>query len=616
MNAFRVLAIALATLLVSTTGGFAADAGPVADFSLSDSAGKAWKLHGQQSKAVVVVFLSTECPMSNGYLPSLSDLAKKYADKNVAVVGVFPDADTTAEQLKAHAREYKVPFPLLLDPSHVSVKVFGAKNTPEVFVLDDTFAVRYQGRIDDGYSARLKAKPVVARQDLLIALDELLAGKAVTIAETKAFGCPIGSPAKKTVPAGAAVTFYKDVLPVLQSHCQTCHRPGQVGPFALTSYKQAAKWADSCLEEVKAKKMPPWKAGKNDLLTGSRSLPDGAIAILEKWVDQGMPEGDPKDAPPPRKFTEGWALGEPDLILEAPEEVIVGPNGRDLFRVVVFPTNLSEDKYISAMEVKPGNARAVHHTLQMIDTSGTAQKIQAEAQKKSKPADADRGPGYSVSMGWGFLPKPGNMLGGWAPGLLPKRLPEGIGQTLPQGADICVQIHFHRTGKEEKDRTKIGIYFAKGPIHQKYRSLAATGAFKTIPAGDRAFEVESSWKLTGEVTLYRLVPHMHLLGKEIELRATLPGEKERLMIRIPDWDYNWQEQYELKEPMKLPKGTILKVRAVYDNSADNPNNPTSPPKTVRFGEQTTDEMCFVFLGIASKSPAWRLLLPEGDLFKK
>jgi peroxiredoxin len=616
MNAFRILPVALATLLLWTVGGLAADAGPVADFSLRDSAGEAWKLHAQKTKAVVVVFLSAECPMSNGYLPALADLSKKYAEKGVAVVGIFPDADATAEQLQAHAKEYKVPFPLLLDPAHVSVKVLGAKNTPEVFVLDDTFAVRYRGRIDDGYSARLKARPVVARQDLLIALDELLAGKAVTIAATKAFGCPIGSPAKKAVPAGAAVTFYKDVLPVLQSHCQTCHRPGQVGPFSLTSYQQAAKWADSCLEEVKAKKMPPWKADKNDLLTGSRSLPDGAIAVLEKWVDQGMPEGDPRDAPPPRKFTEGWALGEPDLILEAPEEVVVGPNGRDLFRVVVFPTNLSEDKYISAMEVKPGNARAVHHTLQMIDNSGTARKIQADARKKARPADADRGPGYSVSMGWGFLPKPGNMLGGWAPGLLPKRFPEGIGQTLPKGADICVQIHFHRTGKEEKDRTRIGIYFAKGPIQQKYRSLAATGAFKAIPAGARAFEVESSWKLTDEVTLYRLVPHMHLLGKEIELRATLPGEKERLMIRIPDWDYNWQEQYELKEPMKLSKGTILTVRAVYDNSAGNPNNPTSPPKTVRFGEQTTDEMCFVFLGIASKGPAWRLLVPEGDLFNK
>lgn len=607
----HVIPAALISLLLAPP----VSAASVADFKLVDADGKPWSLHAKKHKATVVVFLAAECPMSSGYLPALAEHSKKYGEKGVQVVGVFPDADATPKQLAAHAKEYKLPFTLLWDESHAAVKAFGAKTTPEAFVLDDSFTVRYRGRIDDGFSARLKAKPGTARQDLTIALDELLAGKPVSVAETKAFGCPIGEPAKKAVVVGPAVTFHKDVLPVLQAHCQSCHRPGQVGPFALTSYKQATKWADACLEEVKAKKMPPWKAEKNDILGAGRSLPPEAIATLEKWVEQGLPEGDPKDAPPPAKFTDGWTLGEPDLILEADEDTVVGPNGRDLFRVLVFPTNLPEDKYITAMEVKPGNARVVHHTLQMIDTSGTARKLQADAQKKAKPTDADRGPGYSVSMGWGFLPNPGNMLGGWAPGLLPKRLPDGIGQTLPKGADMCVQFHYHRTGKEEKDRTKIGLYFAKGPIEQKYRSIAATGLFKQMPAGEKNFVVENTWRLTDDVTLYRLVPHMHLLGKDIELRATLPGEKERSLIRIPEWDYNWQEQYELKEPMKLPKGTILRVRATYDNSADNPNNPSSPPKTVHIGEQTTDEMCFVFLGVASKSAIWKLVVPEGPLFK-
>lgn len=608
----RILTAALAAVLFSLPAP-AADAVP--DFTLTDSAGKAWKLRDHKAKATVVVFLSIECPMSNGYLPALTDLAQKYGEKGVSVVGVFPEAGATAEQLAAHAKEYKIPFPLLLDESHAAVKALGAKTTPEAFVLDESFVLRYRGRIDDGYSARLKTKPVITRQDLLIAVDEVLAGKPVSVAETKAFGCRIGEPAKKAAAAESPVTFYKDVLPVLQSHCQSCHRPGQVGPFALMNYKQASKWADACLEEVQAKKMPPWKAEKNDLLGAGRTLPADAARILEKWIEQGMPEGNAADAPPPAKFTDGWALGEPDLILEAPEDVTIGPNGRDLFRVVVFPTNLTEDKYITAMEVKPGNARVVHHTLQMIDTSGTARKLQADAQKKAKPDDADHGPGYSVSMGWGFLPNPANMLGGWAPGLLPKRLPDGIGQTLPKGSDLCVQFHYHRTGKEERDRTKIGIYFAKGKIEQTYRSVAATGLFKQIPAGEKNFKVESSWKLTDDVTVYRLVPHMHLLGKDIELRAKQPGEEERVLIRIPEWDYNWQEQYELKQPLKLAKGTVLTVRATFDNSADNVNNPTSPPKAVRFGEQTTDEMCFVFLGVASKGPLWRIIVPEGQLFK-
>jgi hypothetical protein len=366
------------------------------------------------------------------------------------------------------------------------------------------------------------------------------------------------------------------------------------------------------LEEVKDKRMPPWKPAPNPLLAGERSLPPDAAKVLERWVAQGMPEGDPKDAPPPAKFSDGWQLGEPDLVLEAPSETIVAAAGKDHFRVVVFPTNLSEDKYVVAMEVKPGNPRVVHHTLQLIDTTGAARKLQDAAQAKQKPDDPDRGPGYAVEMGWGFRPDRNGMLGGWAPGMLPKPLPEGVGQKLPKGADVCVQFHYHRTGKEEKDRTKVGLYFAKKPVTEPFRSVPVAGLFREIPAGEKAFQVESSWRLTADVTVYRLVPHMHLLGSDIELTATTPDGKETTVIRIPAWDYNWQEQYELKKPLALPKGTVLTVRATFDNSANNPLNPSSPPKPVKFGEQTTDEMCFVFLGVSTTSQSqWLLtLLPR------
>jgi hypothetical protein len=208
------------------------------------------------------------------------------------------------------------------------------------------------------------------------------------------------------------------------------------------------------------------------------------------------------------------------------------------------------------------------------------------------------------------------MLGGWAPGMLPKKLPDGVGLKLPKGADVCLQIHYHRTGKEEKDRTKIGLYFTDKPVTQTYRSIPAAGLFGVIPAGQEAFKVDSSWRLTADATVYRLVPHMHLLGKDIELRATVPGGQETTLIRIPEWDYNWQEQYELKEPMKLPKGTVLRVRATFDNSAANPNNPSNPPRMVGVGEQTTDEMCFVFVGVSTPSTARRVFEPVGGFFKK
>jgi peroxiredoxin len=581
----------------------------VTNFTLTDGGGKKWVLHEQKAKAVVVVFLAAECPMSNGYLPALSDCAKKYADSGVTVIGVFPDPDTTAAELATHAKEYKIPFPVFRDSEQVAVRALGAKITPEVVVLDDKFTVRYRGRIDDGYTARLKQKPMVKRHDLTLALDELLAGKAVSMPEAKAFGCPIALGEKKPDATDAPVTFYKDVLPLLQSHCQACHRPGQVGPFALTSYKEAAKWGELCLEEVKARRMPPWKPAPNPLLVGDRSLPADAMKTIEKWVSQGMPEGNPKDAPAAVKYSDDWTFGEPDLILEAPADAVVAAKGPDLFRVMVFPTNYTEDKYIVAMEVKPSNPRVVHHTVQLLDTTGAARRLAAEADKNKKPDDPDRGPGYIVNMGFGFFPDFTNLLNGWAPGMLPKMFQEGIGQRMPKGADICVQFHYHRTGKVETDRTKVGVYFAKKPVTEQFVSIPAPALFWSIPPGEKNYKVDSSWRMTDDAVVYRLTPHMHLIGKDIELLATPPGEKERTLIRIPAWDFNWQEQYELKEPLKLPKGTILHVRGTYDNSADNPNNPNSPPQVVRLGEQTTNEMCLVVLGGTSSSRFPQVLLP-------
>jgi peroxiredoxin len=609
MSRFKIATI-LTLLFASSLYTSAADSKPILHFTLKDSTGQDWKLSDQKAQVIVFAFLSCECPMSNGYLPTLIDVANKYADRGVLVVGIHADPEETATIVAKHRANYKITFPELLDPTHRATGPLQAKTTPEVIVVDEQRQVRYRGRIDDSYTARMKRKATTERHDLSVALDELLARKPVSLAETKAFGCPIPDPDKPEV-AGSAVTFHKDVLPILQTHCQSCHRPDQVGPFSLMNYKQTSRWIDTSLEEIHAKRMPPWKSAPNSLLSGERSMPVSAIETLEKWVAQGKPEGNATDAPPPAKFSDGWTLGKPDLILEAPSEVSLAANGRDHFRVQVFPTNLPEDRYIVALEVKPGNPRVVHHTLQMIDTSGRGRELQDKARNKKQASSGDRGPGYEVNMGWGFNPDRTGFLGGWAPGLLPKKLPDGVGQKLPKGADICVQFHYHRTGKEEKDRTKIGIYFAKKPVDLNFRNIPIPGTFLAIPAGDGAFKVENSWKLNEDVSLYRLMPHMHLLGQNIQLTAKTPEGKETTLIDIPHWDYNWQEQYELKEPIKLPKGTVLRVRAIYDNSAKNPHNPNSPPKPVRIGEQTTDEMCFVFLGVSTESTARRLIAPAG-----
>jgi hypothetical protein len=314
-------------------------------------------------------------------------------------------------------------------------------------------------------------------------------------------------------------------------------------------------------------------------------------------VDTGMKEGDPKDLPAPRQFTDGWQLGEPDLVLTPSEPMTIGANGKDLFRVFVLPTGLTEDKFVSAVEVRPGNKRVVHHTLNFLDTQGRGRKLEEqERQREKKPDEQDRGPGYSVGMGVGFFPPSGG-LGGWAPGNLIRHLPDDVGYLLPRNSDLVLQVHYHRTGKVEVDQTKIGLYFARKPVNQILRPMVIPGLiFPAIPAGAEAHTIKGTIEVYQDMNLYQLTPHMHLLGRQIKATMTLPDGTAKDLITIRDWDYNWQETYTLKEPLQVPAGTRFTVEAVYDNSEKNLLNPNSPPKAVTYGEQTTNEMCFVFLG--------------------
>ena len=610
-RSFHLMSVALLTSLLSAPALFA-DPVPksIGDFTLPDASGNKWSLHQQKNKFTVLIFVSCECPMSNAYLKPLSDLANKYQDRGVSFIGINANKEETLEQIKAHAKEFKIGFPLLKDDELKAVKALDAKVNPEVFVLNESFQVQYRGRIDDAYSGRLKPNTRITKTDLVDALEALLAGKEVKVKVTTAYGCPLLGTEKKEAIANASVTFHKEVLPILQANCQSCHRPGNVGPFSLMSYSQTKKWADSMIEEVSAKRMPPWRPEKNAFLSDSRCMAEKDVAILSKWVEQGMAEGNPKDAPPAAHFPEGWSLGKPDLILEADEDVTIDAEGRDVFHCLVFPTNFNEDRYIAAIEVQPGNPRVVHHTIQVIDTDKHGRRLQESYQKKMTAKTKDHGPGYSVSMGMGFIPSPTNGLGGWAPGLIPKPLPDGVGYHLPKGSDIVMQIHYHRTGKVEKDRTRIGIYFTKSEVKSYFQGMAVPGFFFRIPAEEKNFKIDQKYVTDEDLTAYWLVPHMHLLGKDIELTMKRPGEEEKSLIAIKEWDYNWQEMYQLKEPVKIPKGTTLHIKATFDNSSSNPLNPSSPAKTVRIGEQTTDEMCFVFVGVESATnKMFKLTLP-------
>jgi hypothetical protein len=406
------------------------------------------------------------------------------------------------------------------------------------------------------------------------------------------------------------ITFYKNVLPILQKNCQECHRPGEVGPFSLMTYKQALNWADDIKEYSKSRQMPPWKPHGGPAYLNDRRMTDQEIETIAKWVDGGTPEGNIQEAPKPREFVEGWKLGKPDLILEVPEDFHVGPSGVDAFRCFVLPTGLTEDKYVIAQEVRPGNPAVVHHTLNFFDLTGGGRDMEKkEKERKKEPNEQDYGPGYSVAMSVGFLPDaskapPGKPafggLSGWAPGQVPRFLPEGSGYFLPAGADIIIQTHYHRNGKPEKDRLKLGLYFAKGNIDKPFRTGTIQGLrpfLNVIPANEPHYVAHGTGWAQSDCTLHSVMPHMHLLGKSVKVTMQQPGQDAITLVDIHEWDYNWQETYWLKEPMAIKKGTKFDIEAVYDNSSKNPNNPTNPPKTVIVGEQTTDEMLFGFIGL-------------------
>jgi peroxiredoxin len=574
--------------------------------SFKDAAGKPLTLDDLKAKkAVVVVFLSFECPVSTSYAQVLTDLARTYGPRDVAFLGITTNDDETAAEVARLAAEFKLPFPVFKDEGRVAADAFKATTTPEAFVLDRFHILRYRGRIDNGYAARLKKNLQVSRHDLRQAVEEVLAEKPVTEPATLAIGCPIfhATAAKKTT---AKVTYYKDVLPILQNHCQQCHRPGEVGPFALMTYRHAVNWAGDIKEYTQSRQMPPWKPVAGPAFQNERKLSDHDIATLAAWVDGGTPAGDPKDAPPPRKFVQGWQLGEPDLVLTIPEDFQVAPSGRDIFRCFVLPTNLPEDKYVVAVDIRPSNPRVVHHVLVFVDNSGKARQLEQKAQANEKPTpEGDGGPGYSSAMGIGFLPRGG--LGGWAPGQMARYLPEGSGHLLPKGADVVLQVHYHRDGRLEKDRTRIGLYLARKPVTKPFQSIVVGGGrgrnvFFTIPAGAAHHRVTGSIVIDSDCTIYHVLPHMHLIGKEINVTMTPPAGTPQTLVAINDWNYNWQETYVFKQPIAVKAGTRFDIEAFYDNSDQNPNNPNHPPKIVFFGEQTTNEMCFGFIGATSDQP--------------
>lgn len=589
----RLLALAGMTILpLATIAGPLLSATPVNPAGASRAAVPAAlrALDGVAGpRATVLAFVGTECPISNAYAPTLAALDKRYRSRGVRFVLVHANRSESEKKAADHARRYGLAaLPVRMDPEQRLADAVGARQTPEVFLLDSHRIVRYAGRIDDRYVARGQARARVAAPDLERAIDAVLAGKPVAHPRTVAVGCVIERSASAPVRAekrlAAGPTYGRDVAPILQQNCQSCHRAGEIGPFALESYADAKRWARNLVDATQARRMPPWKpvAGHGDF-QGVRRLSEAQIALLKRWADAGAPQGNAKDTPAPPKFAKGWTLGTPDLVLTMPEAWRTPAEGQDIYRCFVLPTGLTQDKEVVGVEIRAGNKRVVHHVLVYVDDQGRA---------RAKDA-GDAEPGYTSFSGPGFAAT--GEMGGWAPGNMPRFLPEGIGRPLPKGSDIILQVHYHPTGKPEEDRTTIGLHFARKPITRHLRVFPVVGKNLRIPAGESNFLVRGSVPVPFNAEAIAIMPHMHLLGKTMKMTLTLPDGTTKPLIAIDDWDFQWQDTYAYRTPVALPKGARIDLEATYDNSTSNPRNPNSPPRLVTWGEKTTDEMCIGFV---------------------
>ena len=396
----------------------------------------------------------------------------------------------------------------------------------------------------------------------------------------------VGALAATANAATPSVTFHKDVLPILQSRCQECHRPGEIGPMPLLTYKETRPWAKSIRQAVVTKKMPPWFADPHyGKFSNERSLSQSEIDAVVAWVDSGAPEGNPKDAPAPRKFAEGWTAGRPDLVVEAPVAFTVPAKGQIPYQWVIVPTNLKEDKWVVSAEVRPSDRSVVHHIVVAIREQGNpwmADKKYGEYFPGG--LDLERGARLAGSPQTGA----GTYFAQYEPGSIVRPADRHFATLVKAGSDIVFQIHYTPTGKETADRVKIGLIFSDTPPDKRYVSLNPSNPTFVIPPGDSNYKVEATATMNFEGELTSIYPHAHLRGKAWELRIIYPTGEEETILKSK-YDFNWQLTYLLDKPKLLPKGTKIISTAWYDNSADNRYNP-DPTKEVRWGEQSSDEM--------------------------
>ncbi|HEV3136910.1 MAG TPA: redoxin domain-containing protein [Pirellulales bacterium] len=559
----------------------------VQSFDLRDFRGKHYSLDDfQESRALVVAYLGTECPLALQYAPRLAQLSDRFSERGVAFIGVNSNQQDSISELAAYAKIHEIKFPLLKDVGNLVADQMGAVRTPEVFLLDRDRVVRYWGRIDDQYVPGRQRKQAT-REDLAVALEELLAGNPISQPATDVQGCRIGRVHQSK--SDAPVTYSKHIAPLLNSRCVECHRAGEIAPFSLTSYAEVAGWAETMLEVVGQNRMPPWHASPEfGRFSNDRGLSDAEKQLLAAWVEAGAPEGDPKDLPAPPQFAEGWRLPRVDReIFMSETSFDVPAEGMVNYKYFAVDPGFKEDKWVQGAEVRPGNRAVVHHII-LTAREGSHKRGRGEGRFESE------------------------YLAATAPGAQPMMLADGMAKLVPAGSKLVFQVHYTPNGSPQKDRSSVGLMFVDADkVRKQVATLAVETQLLLIPPLVSDYQIQAWRTFQQDTLLLSLFPHMHLRGKAFRYEAQYPDGTKEVLLDVPRYDFAWQQTYELAAPKLLPKGTKMRCIARYDNSPENLGNP-NPKAVVHWGEQTWDEMLMGFLDMTTPDDSEPSKKPDAD----
>jgi mono/diheme cytochrome c family protein len=541
----------------------------------------------KQNQPTVYFFTGTHCPLAQRYASRMATIAEQLKSKGVNCVLVNANADESEAEFATWAQKNKIGFTRLKDDGTLA-KRLGASVTPEAALVDAAGVVRYLGRIDDNLEAKN-----VARQDVMLAVASILGGQPVKQPRIVATGCRISfSASPKVIAPASPITYEQNVKPILARNCVTCHQPGEVAPFSLQTYAEARDWSKLIRSYTKDRLMPPWKAvsGHGDF-HDARYLSQKELDTLAAWDASGAPQGKVVNSVPVAAVRPAgsWPLGKPDQLLRLKQGYQLSAEGNDVYRNFLLPLDTTTDRYITAFDFKPGNRRIVHHVILYAVSDPDSIKEITELN------------GKDWQEGWDGNGSPSDsnpMVAGWAPGSDARKLPPGVAFKIPKGARLVAEVHYHKSGKPETDQTQVAVYETSTPTQNPINTYAVGETSFVLKPDVAKQKITAELEVPEDMSLWTAAPHMHQLGKKMRVWATLPDGSQKKLIKIDNWEFKWQGFYHYKEPVFLPKGSKIELEAEYDNTKNNPDQPSLPPKEVTYGEQTTDEMCFFFFNFS------------------